>query len=319
MVHNGTQEVAKSCSKVAQSFYCEKCDYRTSKKSSWTKHLETKKHNAAQMIHNGTQKVAKSCSNVRFECECGRSYKFHSGYYRHKSKCTWTPPVEDGNKLVMTSTDDNDSITMSKSALTDLVTEMTKALLPVFAEAAGDKSSISGSGSNNTINNNHQKIFNVNLFLNEKCANAMSIQDFAKNLQLTMSDLDKAKPDQITNVVMKNLQPLSITDRPFHYTDLSGAEWYVNDKDKGWESDNGIKVIESAEHGIMKKWPDQFQEAHPNWTSSEHLQDKYVKLAGEATTSLKEREQTKVLDNLKETAELNEDMVAQHSSDQYTF
>ena len=59
----------------------------------------------------------------------------------------------------------------------------------------------------------------------------MSIQDFARNLQLTMADLDKAKPDQITNVVMKNLQPLSITDRPFHCTDLSGSEWYVNDKD----------------------------------------------------------------------------------------
>lgn len=315
MVHNGTQEVAKSCSKVAQSFYCEKCDYRTCKKSSWTKHLETKKHNGTQMVHDDTPKVAKSCSKVRFTCDCGRSYKFHSGYYRHKSKCTWTPPVQDGNKLMISSNDDSDSITMSKSALTGLMTEMTKALLPVFAEAVGDKSSISGSGSNNTINNNNQKIFNVNLFLNEKCANAMSIQDFAKNLQLTMSDLDKAKPDQITNVVMKNLQPLSITDRPFHYTDLSGAEWYVNDKDKGWETDNGVKVIESAEHGIMKKWPDQFQEAHPNWTSSERLQDKYVKLAGEATSSLKEKDKNKVLDKLKESAELNEEMLAQHSSD----
>lgn len=314
MLHNAAQKVAKSRSKVAQSFYCEKCYYRTSKKSSWTKHIHTKKHNAAQMIHNAAPKVAKSCSNERFQCDCGKSYKHHQSYYRHKETCTWTPPVEDGNKLVMTSTDDNDSITMSKSALTGLMTEMTKALLPVFAEAVGDKSSISGSGSNNTINNNHQKIFNVNLFLNEKCANAMSIQDFAKNLQLTMSDLDKAKPDQITNVVMKNLQPLSITDRPFHYTDLSGAEWYVNDKDKGWETDNGVKVIESAEHGIMKKWPDQFQEAHPNWRSSERLQDKYVKLAGEATSSLKEKDKNKVLDNLKETAELNEKILAQHSN-----
>lgn len=315
MLHNAAPEVAKSRKKVAQTFYCEKCDYRTCKKSSWTKHIQTKKHNAAQLIHNAAQKVAKSCSNERFECECGKSYKHHQSYYRHKEKCTWIPSTQDGNKLMMSSNDDSDSITMSKSALTGLMTEMTKALLPVFAEAVGDKSSISGSGSNNTINNNHQKIFNVNLFLNEKCANAMSIQDFAKNLQLTMSDLDKAKPDQITNVVMKNLQPLSITDRPFHYTDLSGAEWYVNDKDKGWETDNGVKVIESAEHGIMKKWPDQFQEAHPNWTTSERLQDKYVKLAGEATTSLKEKEKSKVLDNLKETAELNEHMVAEHSSD----
>ena len=181
MVHNGTQIVAKSCSKVAHTFYCEKCDYSTSKKSSWQKHIETKKHNGTQMIHNGTQKVAKSCSKERFTCDCGRSYKFHSGYYRHKSKCTWNPSVEN-DKLTDISNDDSndDSITMSKAALTSLMTEMTKALLPVVAEAVGDKSSISGSGSNNTINN--QKIFNVNLFLNEECANAMSIQDFAKKL-----------------------------------------------------------------------------------------------------------------------------------------
>ena len=81
-----------------------------------------------------------------------------------------------------------------------------------------------------------------------------------------------------------------------------------------WSADNGAKVIESAEHGIMKKWPDQFQEAHPNWTSSERLQDKYIKLAGEAASSLKDKEKNKVLDNLKETAELNEEIVAKHSS-----
>ena len=309
MIHNDTQKVAKSCSKFALKFYCEKCDYSTCKKSSWTKHLETKKHNAAQMIHNDTQKVAKSCSEERFECECGKSYKYHSGYYRHKSKCTWVPPVEN-SKLTSTSNDE-DSITMSKGALTGLVTEMTKALFPVLAEAIGDKSSISGSGSHNTINN--QKIFNVNLFLNEKCGNAMSIQDFARNLQLTMADLDKSKPDQITNVVMRNLQPLSITDRPFHCTDISGAEWYVKDKENGWGTDSGSKVIVSTEHGIRQKWPDKFVSEHPNWTSSEQLQDKYVKIAGDASSSINNKDKDKVLGKLKDRVELTNDIMAKHS------
>jgi len=309
MIHNDTQKVAKSCSKVAPEFYCKKCDYRTSKKSSWTKHLDTKKHNDTQMIHNDTQKVAKSCSGERFECECGKSYKYHSGYYRHKSKCTWVP-LEENSKITNTSNDE-DSITMSKDALTGLVTEMTKALFPVLAEAIGDKSSISGSGSHNTINN--QKIFNVNLFLNEKCGNAMSIQDFARNLQLTMADLDKSKPDQITNVVMRNLQPLSITDRPFHCTDISGSEWYVKDKENGWGTDSGSKVIVSAEHGIRQKWPDQFISEHPNWTSSEQLQDKYVKIAGDASSSINNKDKGRVLGKLKNRVELTNDIMAKHS------
>ena len=313
MIHNDTQKVAKSCSNNAFTYYCKKCDYGTCKKSSWIKHLETKKHNGTQMIHNDTQKVAKSCSKERYVCECGKSYKFHSGYYRHKSKCTWTAPVENSDNLINDSINDSDTITMSKTALTGLVAEMTKALFPMLAEAVGDKSSISGSGSHNTINN--QKIFNINLFLNEKCSNAMSIQDFARNLQLTMADLDKSKPDQITNVVMRNLQPLSITDRPFHCTDISGAEWYVKDKENGWGTDSGSKVIVSAEHGIRQRWPDQFISEHPNWTSSEQLQDKYVRIAGDASSSIKNKDKDKVLGRLKDSVELTNDIMAKHSDE----
>ena len=305
MIHNDTQKVAKSCSKVAHVFYCENCDYGTSKKSSWTKHLETKKHKGAQMIHNDTQKVAKSCSGDRFECECGKSYKFHSGYYRHKSKCTWTPPLEN-DKLTDISNDD-DSITMSKAALTSLMTEMTKALLPVVAEAVGDKSSISGSGSHNTINN--QKIFNVNLFLNEECANAMSIQDFAKKLQLTMNDLDKGKPEYLTNVVLKNLRPLAVTDRPFHCTDADSAKWFVKDRENGWEEDSGEKIIKTTEHGIRRQWPSEFEKEHPEWNANEKLQEKYVKIAGNTSSQLNKKEKDKVLDEVKDMAALNEDII----------
>jgi hypothetical protein len=209
--------------------------------------------------------------------------------------------------------DDPDTITISKNALTGLITDVSKSLIPVLAECIGDKSSISGSGSNNTINN--QKIFNVNLFLNEKCANAMSIQDFARNLQLTMDDIDKSKPDQITNVVMRNLQPLSITDRPFHCTDISGSEWYVKDQEKGWGTDSGSKVIDSTEHGIRQKWPDQFVNEHPKWQTSERLQDKYVKIAWDVSSSMNKKDNDKVLGKLKETVELTEDIMAKHSTD----
>lgn len=312
MLHNAAPEVAKSCKKKVLTFYCEKCDYTTSRKSSWNKHNETKKHNAAQMLHNGTSKVAKSCTYEKFVCGCGKSYKHHQSLYRHKSMCSWKPnSVECDSSIIKV--DDHDTITMSKNAITGLITEVSKSLIPVLAESIGDKSSISGSGSNNTINN--QKIFNVNLFLNEKCANAMSIQDFARNLQLTMSDFDKSKPDQITNVVMRNLQPLSIADRPFHCTDISGSEWYVKDQEKGWETDNGSKVIDSTEHGIRQKWPDQFVNEHPKWQTSERLQDKYVKIAGDASSSMNKKDNDKVLGKLKETVELTEDIMAKHSTD----
>jgi hypothetical protein len=313
MLHNVAPKVAKSCSKVAHAFYCEKCDYGTSKKSSWTKHIQTKKHNAAQMLHNDTPKVAKSCSGGRFECECGKTYKHHQSYYRHKEKCTWTPLVEN-DKLTEISNDD--SITMSKTALTGLVAEMTKALIPVIADSIGGKSSISGSGSNNTINN--QKIFNVNLFLNEQCANAMSIQDFAKQLQLTMNDLDRCKPEYLTNVVLKNLRPLAVTDRPFHCTDEDSSKWFVKDIENGWEEDSGDKIITSTEHGIRRQWPSEFEKQHPQWNINEKLQEKYVKIAGNTNAELNKKDKGKVLEDVKDTVLLNNEVIGQMAPD-YKF
>ena len=65
--------------------------------------------------------------------------------------------------------------------------------------------------------NSNNNIINVQMFLNEKCGEAMSIQNFANQLFITMDDLNNNKKDCISNVVLKNLKPLSITQRPFHY------------------------------------------------------------------------------------------------------
>ena len=98
--------------------------------------------------------------------------------------------------------------------------------------------------SNNTLDlNNNNKIINVQMFLSEKCADAMSIQRFAKQLEVTLDDLCKSKKDCITNVVLKNLQTLSLTERPFHCTNPKNKEWFIKDEKEGWEEDNGEKLI----------------------------------------------------------------------------
>ena len=128
-------------------------------------------------------------------------------------------------------------------------------------------------------------------FLNEKCANAMTIQDFAKKLQLTMDDLISAKHNKakgIANIVVKNLEPLAITDRPVHA--INKDEWFVNDEKDGWEGNKPDKVIDATRHGIRSKWPDVFEEEHPQWINNEKLKTTYVELAGMATADLSDRE-----------------------------
>ena len=79
----------KSSQKVANNFECKICDYLTSKKSNFAKHLLTAKHLSQsarkQMETFGNQKVAKSS---QYECEiCKKSYSNRSGLWKHQSKC----------------------------------------------------------------------------------------------------------------------------------------------------------------------------------------------------------------------------------------
>jgi hypothetical protein len=81
--------IVQKSHKIAQKFNCELCDYNTDRKLDYTKHLQTYKHktneNGSEMVVNDSnlsQKVVK-----KYECECGKVYKYDSGYYRHKKIC----------------------------------------------------------------------------------------------------------------------------------------------------------------------------------------------------------------------------------------
>ena len=248
------------------NYHCEKCGYNTCKKSSWNKHLQTKKHKDTLV----PQKIS-----PKWKCKCGKIFKYHSGFYRHKKKCAmnekkiYKSGFEEGVK-----------------ATTDILGKLKEQGLM----------SVSINGDNNVINN--QKIFNINLFLNENCANAMSIQDFAEKLKLTMDDLYKNKKDCISNIVLKNVNPLPFNNRPFHCADFKNKEWYIKDQKRGWEEDNGEKVLNSTEIAINKKWPDHFQKNHPNWKNNPDQQNKFLKLAKNSTISLNNSDKHIILDSL---------------------
>ena len=150
----------------------------------------------------------------------------------------------------------------------------------------------------NTTNTTHNRIINVQMFLHEKCNDAMSIQNFARKLMVTMDDMNGDKSESITNVVLKNLQPLSLTERPFHCTNIRKKEWYVKDEIEGWEEDNGEKIIKNTEVAIQKKWIDEFQKKYPNWGIDEKLKDKFVMIATATSSELPEKLKIKLIKEL---------------------
>ena len=76
----------------AFKFYCENCDYGTSKKSSFDDHnLSSKHQNGNKMETNGNAILPSFC------CEkCKKNFSTRSGLWKHAKKCNVTT-VTDSN------------------------------------------------------------------------------------------------------------------------------------------------------------------------------------------------------------------------------
>jgi hypothetical protein len=221
----GNQIMPKLCFK----FYCKNCDYGTSKKSSFESHKSSSKHQKTAKVNVLETNYAKLCQN--YSCEyCQKEFKNRSGLWKHKKKCE-NEPKNNSNK------DELIQYLMKESQeLKNLILEIAK------------KDTY-----NHSINNSHNKTFNLQLFLNETCKDAMNITEFVDSLQLQLSDLEKVGEvgyiEGISSIIVKNLNALDVTERPIHCTDKKRETMYVKDENK-WERENEQK---DKMHKMIKK------------------------------------------------------------------
>jgi len=239
---------------------CETCDFICSKPSDFNRHINTAKHkilqNTTENTTNYPQKNAKA-----YTCECGKEYKHHSSLWNHKKKCqknaeepienTFVPKEEEPSdrQLIMTMIK---QMAEKDKQMTELTSQITK-IIPKIGDT------------NNSINTNCNNTFNVQMYLNNECKNAMSIQDFIKSIELNMSHLkavtDKGYVDSVSNIMIKALGELEITDRPLHCTDLKRDTIYIKDNDE-WNKSSGkddlmkgvITDIENKQFGLVRQY-----------------------------------------------------------------
>jgi Txe/YoeB family toxin of Txe-Axe toxin-antitoxin module len=247
--------------KVANKFVCSCCHYTTCKKSSYEKHIITDKHkkreNDSKMVENDSnlgEKVA------HFICNCGKVYKYDSGYYRHKKVC------QKINK--------NDIDTSDKDQLILMLIKQNSELIKETSDFKNIMMEVMKNGTHNTnttTTNSHNKAFNLQFFLNETCKDAMNITDFVESIQLQLSDLEKVGEigyvEGISNIIVKNLNALDVTQRPVHCTDKKRETIYIKDEDK-WEKDEEknkirkvIKKVATKNARLIQK----FKEKHPDY------------------------------------------------------
>ena len=247
-------------------FSCENCDFITSKKTNYDLHIQTQKHTRNTLATNGNTKNEKM-----FICDnCGKKYKDRTGLWRHNKKCT--PSVgesetdeEQNLELYKQPTDKNLIMILIKenSELKNMMLEQQTMMMKVIENGTHITTT------NNT--NSHNKAFNLNFFLNETCKDAMNIMDFVDSIQYQLSDLEKMGEigyvEGLSNIIVKNLNALDVTQRPIHCTDKKRETIYIKDQDK-WEKDEDKNKIRKAiKRAALKnaRLIQKFKEKHPDY------------------------------------------------------
>jgi len=241
--------------KIARFFECKTCDYNTSKICDYKKHVNTIKHKkrlSATFSTNLSPKVAEKSPDHDFLCNmCNKTYKDKTGLWRHKKKCakniTETSLIVNEDEYLNPDLTDKDIIMKllkQNDEFKDLLFEQNKVLM----EMASKNNSVI---SNNMINSNN-KTFNLQVFLNETCKDAMNLMEFVDSLQLQLSDLENVGKNGfvkgISNIIVQNLKALDITKRPVHCSDYKREIMYVKE-DNQWFND----TKETEENQKLKK------------------------------------------------------------------
>ena len=262
--------------KISSHFFCEKCNYSTSKKSNINNHNLSLKH-LKSMNSNEIKPKISSC----YKCQnCNKIYKDYSGLWRHRKKCN----IELSSIEIIQETNDSDELIKylikENSEFKQMIIEQNKQMIE-----------IAKNGTHNTTNtNSHNKSFNLNFFLNETCKDAMNIMDFVDSIKIQLSDLENVGKngyvEGISSIIVKNLNSLDETKRPVHCTDSKREVMYVKDENK-WEKENEEKKklrkeIKHIAHKNSKLLRD-FKTKHPDCEKSDSkFSDQYNKLIIEA-------------------------------------
>ena len=245
---------------------CGLCDYTCSKQSDYEKHILTAKHKERT---KGGQKVADTLLE-KFICNCGKKYKHRQGLWKHSNNCNNYKNIKEEK-----STNDEliQIILKENQEVKQLLLEQNIKLVEMASK-------------NNTIINNTNNNFNLQVFLNVQCKDALNIMEFVESLQIQIKDLENTGRlgyvDGISNIIINGLNNLDISKRPIHCSDSKRETIYIKDKNI-WEKENdeknklklAIKTVASNNIKQIQIW----QKENPDcFDSSSKKNDQYLKI-----------------------------------------
>lgn len=282
--------------KNADKYMCKFCDFICSKNSDWTRHISTLKHKRLITANDFTPKNA--TSDMLYNCICGKQYKHLSSLCKHKKICINQNQIvnvninssdnycdnycDNSNDNDNTNDNTNDNELSDKEIIKMLIKENSEFKHLILEIVKKDTQTINNNTNCNNINNS----FNLNVFLNEKCKDAINISDFVGNIKMKMTDLENVGHlgyvEGVSRILIKNLKDLDIYSRPIHCSDFKREVLYIKDNDKWTKETDDKYILKNAIKEVANKNIKQIQvwkQANPDCTESESKKnDQYINI-----------------------------------------
>jgi hypothetical protein len=301
-----------------ESYICTCCDFLCSKYSDWKRHISTAKHLIMQSGDTIEQKSAARMSSKEYICKkCKKAYKARNSLWYHENKCKQVNTIQNPNNNFIYKEEETSSNKDLKQ-LTTLILKMVEQnqeLTKQIVELAKNSNI-----QNNTNINSHNK-FNLNVFLNEQCKDALNISEFVSSLVITVKDLEETArlgyTDGISKIFLDGLQQLDTRKRPIHCSDLKREVFYIKDDDK-WIKDNEkndkiIKAIKHVAHKNIRMIPEWVKENPEYNDSTTKTNDQYLRLVINSMSGSTEEEQKrnmgKIVSNIAKGVVINREFV----------
>ena len=311
---NGNIKNAKN----AQKYKCLLCEFTCSKLSNWNIHILTRKHKYNQNETKISIMEIEKIPDLFHKCECGKQYKQHSGLWKHKKKCNYvfTPiiiqkiqnttntfPEIDANMILnlMQQNQEFKQLLMiqhqesqkQQQEFMKLQQDSQKQMFEIM------KDNIGTTNNNNTMinsNNTNNNKFNLNVFLNETCKDAMNLSDFIDSIKVKFEDIEYSGENGfaagVSRIFLQELNKLEICKRPIHCSDVNREIFHIKDQDS-WEKERKllVKVIQQITRKNIVLLVD-WRLAHPGCMEYRNIMNnKYDKINGECLGPYKDDEE----------------------------
>ena len=325
---------------MPKKYTCESCNFICSKQSNYNTHLLTRKH---KKITDGNQSDAKKIYN----CSCGSTYKYASGYCRHKKSCTYVPssaaPSVSQSTLDIQETDVQKAepnwidiiqiLIKENQEIRNLVITQHNTLNDQSKTLADQNKTIIDQNktlveqnktltelvknqqptTNNSHNNNTN--YNINMFLADKCKDAKNITDFIETLK-TKVDMFQIEEtgyvDGISKLFIQELNSMEVTERPLHCTDERRNTFYVHNNDT-WNKDQDLKdtkkAINHVSHANLQQCLAWSMKVPPGGADREEHINRSIRLCKEANKSSDDGKVDKIIKNISKEIPLNKQVM----------